>query len=51
VKEQFAPAPVEFNEGKTFVIKIERSFVWWSSDVAVFPTYAFFAVSHFTNII
>jgi len=36
---------------KAFVIKIQRSGVWWAIDAAVFPVYASYAIRHFTNVI
>jgi len=36
---------------KAFVIKIQRSGVWWAFDAAVFPVYASYAIRHFTNVI
>jgi hypothetical protein len=35
---------------KAFIIKIQRSSVWWAFDVAVFPLYASHAIRHFINV-
>jgi len=34
---------------KAFVIRIQKSGVWWAFDKAVFPISASYAISHFTN--
>jgi len=36
---------------KTFVIKLQRSGVWWTFDEPVFPFYASYAIRHFTNFV
>jgi len=36
---------------KTFVIKKQRSSMWWALDAAVFPLSAAYAIRHFTNVV
>jgi len=36
---------------KAFVIKKQRSSIWWAFDAAVFPISATYAIRHFTNVI
>jgi hypothetical protein len=36
---------------KAFVIKIQKSGVWWAFDEAVFPVYASYAIRHFTEFV
>jgi len=36
---------------KAFVIKIQKSGVWWAFDEAVFPVYSSFAIRYFTNFV
>jgi len=40
VKQQFASANLTNSTSKRFIIKIQRSGVWWAFDAAVFPVYA-----------
>jgi len=35
---------------KAFVIKVQRSGVWWAFDAALFPVYASYAIRHFMNV-
>ena len=36
---------------KAFLIKIQKSGVWWAFDAAVLPVSASYAIRHFTNFI